>query len=314
MPQLDNINSSSNFSSDSNVTCSSMQRNAYSIALITIYSVVLIGGITGATLMICILKSNIKSVTTTAVLNLIAIHVVFLLTVPFRMYYYASDNWSLGPGFCKLVSAMIHAHMYIAFVFYVTILVIRYLTFFQKTGRVEFYRRLHALGYSAAVWAVMLIIVLPAYISQYGNSKLYCNTTCFHFQGELEKSSVRIVNYTMIVIMLTTVSILFCCQLYILWKVVRQYRTALFAHQEFWAQIKSLSFVLVMIICFVPYHMFRIYYLQHVKDSSCLSQQNEVYLALTALSCFDLLTFLGRGSYLYCPASCTSVKSVFPCC
>ncbi|XP_041102535.1 probable G-protein coupled receptor 141 [Polyodon spathula] len=312
MPQLNNINCPSNFSSDSNVTCSSMQLNAYSIALIAMYSAVLIGGITGAILMICILKSNIKSVTTTAVLNLIAIHVVFLLTVPFRMYYYASNNWSLGPVFCKVVSAMIHAHLYIAFIFYVTILVIRYLMFFQKSGRVEFYRKLHALGYSAAVWAVILIIVLPAYLSQYGNSKHYCNTTCFHFQGELENSWVRSVNYTVIAIVLTTVSVLFCCQLYILWKVVRQHRAGSFAHQEFWAQIKSLSFVLVMIICFVPYHMFRIYYLQHVNDSTYLYQQNEVYLALTALSCFDLLTFLGRGSYLYCP--CTSVKSIFPCC
>ncbi|XP_066577845.1 G protein-coupled receptor 141 [Amia ocellicauda] len=297
-----------NTSTVSNIT------EPYRTALIIIYSTVLIGGSVGIILVIFILKSNIRSVTTTAVLNLIAVHSIFLLTVPFRIYFYVESVWSLGRTFCKLVSAMIHAHMYIAFVFYVTILVIRYRSFYKGTDKVEFYRKLHALGASALVWAIMLIIVLPVYIIHYGASNNSSSNTCFQFQSELEKTYVIAVNYTIIVIILGIAFALTCCQIHIIWKISRKYKTAAYAHQEFWAQIKSLSFVLVMFLCFVPYHVFRIYYIQNLTGKQHLFQPNEVFLALTALSCFDLLTFVGRGTFDNCNQLYNNCKNILPCC
>ncbi|XP_064201582.1 probable G-protein coupled receptor 141 [Anguilla rostrata] len=326
--------------------------NQYHNALATMYSVILAGGIVSIGLMISVLKSNVRSVTTVAVLNLIAVHLLFLLTVPFRIYFYATNSWPMNRDFCKVVSGMIHGHMYITFIFYVVILVIRHLGFFRGGSSVDFHRKLHAALASAAVWTVTLAVVLPIFAINYGESantkalagnetkllagndtkllagndtkllagnetkllagnetKLLAgnetkplagnetkplggNKTCFNFGGELQQGPVKVLNYVIIAVVLLVTFPLVGCQVWIFVLVLRKYKTNFSQHQEFWAQVKSLCFVLVMFVCFVPYHLFRIFY---VLNQIRLHDANEVFLAVTALSCLDMLTFIGRN-------------------
>uniref|UniRef100_A0A8C7Q8L0 G protein-coupled receptor 141 n=1 Tax=Oncorhynchus mykiss TaxID=8022 RepID=A0A8C7Q8L0_ONCMY len=279
---------------------------SYRYALLSIYTIVLIGGIISMSLMINNIKFNACSVTTTAVLNLIMVHILFLLTVPFRLYFYAAGEWHLGPNFCKVVSAMILAHMYLAFIFYVIILVIRYHDFFRSSKQV-FYRRLHALGASAAVWGLMLIVVVPLTAVKYGSSTDSNTTTsenqCFNFGGVFdEKHAVAVLNYILSALIIILTLALGCCQMCILWSVYRTHRAMIFSQQEFWAQIKSIFFMLAIIVCFVPYNAFRIYYVSHFNAN--LQVKNEIALAVTTFSCFDMLTFIGRVSFRPCDTIC----------
>ncbi|KAJ8268498.1 hypothetical protein COCON_G00136700 [Conger conger] len=237
-----------------------------------------------------------------AVLNLIAVHLLFLLTVPFRIYFYATNKWHLTKEFCKVVSGMIHAHMYIAFVFYAIILVIRYHSFFRGKDPVAFHRKLHALWASLAVWAVVLVIILPVYALKYGGSEEDLqDRSCFNFGGELEKVAVKVLNYLIIGVVLLVTLALAACQIWIFIQVLGRHRTNFYQHQEFWAQVKSLCFVLVMVVCFVPYHSFRIYYMNHYNNHR---DMNEIFLAVTAFSCLDMLTFMGRNAFGTCNVGC----------
>jgi len=127
----------------------------YHTALLVIYVAVLLSGVAGLALALRALRSHALSVTTIAVLNLVFAHFLFLVTLPFRIYYYAADRWPLSAGWCKAVSSMIHIHLYMCFVFYVVILVTRLLSFHRRRGEaatVEFQRRTHAILVSVAVW------------------------------------------------------------------------------------------------------------------------------------------------------------------
>nr|XP_046146758.1 probable G-protein coupled receptor 141 isoform X2 [Oncorhynchus gorbuscha] len=279
------------------------------LTLLSIYSLVLVIGVIGLALMIHILQSNMRSVITIAMLNLTLAHFLFLLTVPFRIYYYAAGYWMLGEMLCKVVSAMIHVHMYMAFVFYVVILVIRLLGFHSKKDRYEFYRKLHAFGASVAVWTVMFMVIPPILYYKYGKD-VHDNTTnnktntmsdnnshCFQFGNHLEKHTVaRVLNYIMSSVIIIVACVLTALQCHVMILLTRKYGRDCMSHQEFWAQLKSLCFALVLLVCFVPYHMFRMYYLGHLD----LQNINEVFLSLTAFSCFDMLTFLGRGHCYMC--------------
>ncbi|MEE6512375.1 hypothetical protein FKM82_019330 [Ascaphus truei] len=258
--------------------------------LITIYTAVLIGGLIGITLMCFFLcRTNTRTITTTVVINLVAVHSIFLLTVPFRIAFYIQKKWHFGLNFCKLVSAMIHIHMYLSFVFYVTTLSIRYLSFFKHRDKIEFYRKLHAVVASGAVWTVVLVVIMPPFFLRYGKNSRSENGSCFHFQGEFENINVKALNYVSITTVLVVVCFLLALQIFIIVKVVKKLQGSAFAHQEFWAQLKSLFFILIMIVCFVPYHMFRIYYIQHTHR---YNYYNEIFLSVTAFSCFDLLSFV----------------------
>lgn len=112
---------------------------------------------------------------------------------------------------------MIHAHIYLAFVFYVIILVTRYLAFYKRTDRMEFYRRLHAIGASVAVWLIMLTIALPVAILEYGSPDSDAPTStatyqCFSFGGQLNDPAVAVFNYILSSIIIIISLTLTLCQ------------------------------------------------------------------------------------------------------
>ncbi|XP_023400034.1 probable G-protein coupled receptor 141 [Loxodonta africana] len=269
-----------------------------------LYCIVFIGGLVGVvSILFLLVKMNTRSVTTTAVVNLVVVHSVFLLTVPFRLIYLIKRTWIFGLPFCKFVSSMLHIHMYLTFLFYVVILVIRYLIFFKRKDKVEFYRKLHAVAASTGMWLLVIVIVVPWVVSQYGTKEKYDEEHCFTFHKELARKHVQVINYMIIIIVIAIAVILLAFQVFIIMSMVRKIRHSLLCHQEFWAQLKNLFFIGVIVICFLPYQFFRIYYLQVVvRSESCDTNgvfYNEIFLSVTAISCFDLLLFVLGGSHWF---------------
>uniref|UniRef100_A0AAQ4RDV5 G-protein coupled receptors family 1 profile domain-containing protein n=2 Tax=Gasterosteus aculeatus aculeatus TaxID=481459 RepID=A0AAQ4RDV5_GASAC len=273
----------------------------YRTALLVIYCVVLLSGTISLSLMMHIMKSGSTSITSIAVLNLIFTHFVFLLTVPFRIYYYANNQWSLGVGWCKVVSGMIHIHMYMSFIFYVIILIMRLRAFYHKEQREASFQRIHALVVSAAVWMVVLVVVPCiihfAYGKETGEPTSYGGTVthCFQF-GVNINSGAKVVNYlisTCIIVVATGLAGLQANALRVLY---RKHRQGCTSQQDFGAQLKSLCFALIMVVCFIPYHMFRLHYLSDLN----LQNINEVFLSLTTFNCLDMLTFLGKRTCYVC--------------
>ncbi|KAG8524205.1 putative G-protein coupled receptor 141 [Galemys pyrenaicus] len=272
--------------------------------LTRLYSAVLIGGLLGIiSISFLLVKMNTRSVTTTAVINLVVVHSLFLLTVPFRLTYLIKQIWTFGLPFCKFVSSMLHVHMYLTFLFYVVILVIRYLTFFKLKDKVEFYRKLHAVAASAGMWLLVFVIVVPLIFSQYGKKEEYEEQYCFKFHKELSHVYVRVINYMLVIFVIATAVILLVFQIFIIISMVRKLRHSFLSHQEFWAQLKNLVFIGIILICVLPYQLFRLYYLKVLASSNThddvVSCYNEIFLSVTAISCFDLLLFVLGGSHWF---------------
>ncbi|KAM7121627.1 putative G-protein coupled receptor 141 isoform 1-T1 [Molossus nigricans] len=272
--------------------------------LTSLYSTVLIGGLVGIiSILFLLVNMNTRSVTTMAVVNLVVVHSVFLLTVPFRLTYLIQHTWPFGLTFCKFVSAMVHIHMYLTFLFYMVILVIRYLIFFKCRDRVEFYRKLHAVAASAGLWLLVIVIMVPLIASHYGTHQEYDNKTCFTFHKELMHPEVQVINYLIVTAVITTTLVLLVFQVFIIVSMMRKLRHSVLSHQEFWAQLKNLFFIGIIVICFLPYQLFRIYYLHTVAHSTGCNNRvvfyNEIFLSVTAISCFDLLLFVLGGSHWF---------------
>ncbi|XP_057178024.1 probable G-protein coupled receptor 141 [Triplophysa rosa] len=281
-----------------NSTSSPQFREPFRNTLIAIYSIVLLAGSTGLTVMMSILKTNIRSLTTTVFLNLMVAHFLFLLTVPFRIYYYVSQKWHLPHALCKMVSAMIHIHMYMVFVIYAIVLTLRFLQYYKKTQRTEFYRRLHAMCASACLWSILLVVMLPTVLSQYGHKEKDQDTDhCFNFDDVLSVKGIYALNMTLSIFIAVVSFVLTCFQTIVLCSLLRKHGASSRFQQEFWVQMKNLCFVFIMLICLVPYHLFRIHYL---NETTKPHEINEVFLAITALTCCDMLTFTGKGMCHMC--------------
>ncbi|XP_042574340.1 probable G-protein coupled receptor 141 [Cyprinus carpio] len=290
----------------------------FKTALLVLYTFIFLFGTLNVILMSCMLQFRRHlSFTKVSVINLIAVHSIFLLTVPFRIYYYASDiNWTIGSDLCKLVSLMVHGHMYLAFIFYVSLLIVRYVEHSSQRHKLEFHRILHATVASATVWLVMFCSVFPT-VFNYGD-KHTDSTPCFHFSKALDDHRVKILNYVLCTLVILVWSVLAFFQVYFLIDVSKTFGKATCQRQEFWAQVKNVVFLSVMFFSFVPYQGFRVYYVsvydnttgipnttaipnttgipnaKEIRNTDEIHHINEVFLAVTAFSCFDMIVFAGR--------------------
>lgn len=281
------------------------QTDEYHKVLLAIYSVVLLSGVISLSLMIHVMKSSMTSITSIAVLNLIFTHFIFLLTVPFRIYYYATDYWGLGDGWCKVVSMMIHVHMYMSFILYVIILITRLMTFYHKGGQMASLQKIYGILVSAVVWITLLVVVPCIIVFVYGKeqekeensfSSTHTAKQCFKFGKHLYLKGGMVFNYITSMVIIVVATVLTALQANVLRVLYKKHHHGCTSQQVFGAQLKSLCFALIMVVCFIPYHIFRLKYMQDIT----LQNVNEVFLSLTTLNCLDMLTFLGNRTWYRC--------------
>lgn len=264
--------------------------------LITLYSMVLLGGTTGTVLMARMMcKRKSQSMIAMIVLNIIVLHSILLVSLPFRLSYYILEVWEFGSFLCRLVSSIIYGHMYLTFVFYVAIVILRLLVYFKKL-QMQQLQKYHMVVLNIVIWTIGSLVFWPILFLQYGIHPSYSEQQrCFEFYKDLNRRELIILNYSMIVIMISTVVILFLIQMSIIVQLIKALWPDMWAHQDYRAQIKSFFFLLVIVVCFIPHHVFRIHFIQNYSeiDNSELVLYNEIFVALTTVCCLDMVCFIG---------------------
>ncbi|NWY99316.1 GP141 protein, partial [Loxia curvirostra] len=254
--------------------------------LIVLYIINLAGSTLGVIMMSQqLLHRRSQSVMTIMINSLLVLHSFMLLSIPFRLSYYILGEWKFGRFACRLVSAIIYLHMYTTFAFYAAIIVARL--------RLEF-RKCCTAAWVGAGWLLGALVVTPVLLSYYGTSKTYLPCECFQFHRELQEAHMAIVNSCLVGVLVAVCAMLTRIQLTVVYRVAMKYWPDVNSHAEFRAQAKSLFFILVTLVCFMPHHVFRVYYIQNYdldKDHKLLLY-NEVFLALATMCCLDMLCFI----------------------
>ncbi|NXO86241.1 GP141 protein, partial [Sitta europaea] len=255
--------------------------------LIVLYIINLAGGTLGVIVMsLQLFQRRSQSVMTITIVSLLVLHSLMLLSIPFRLSYYILGEWLFGRFACRLASAIIYLHMYATFALYVAIVLARLL-------RLEL-RKCCTTAWVGAVWMLGALVATPVLLSYYGTSRSYRSSKCFQFHRELQEAHMVIVNYCLVGILVAVCAVLTGIQLTVIFRVTVKYWPDLNSHVEFRAQAKSFFFILVTLVCFMPHHVFRVYYIQNydLDKGHKLLLYNEVFLALTTMCCLDMLCFI----------------------
>ncbi|NXG07333.1 GP141 protein, partial [Sakesphorus luctuosus] len=255
--------------------------------LIVLYIINLVGGTLGVTLMSHqLFQRRSQSVMTIIIISLLVLHTFMLLSIPFRLSYYILHEWKFGRFACRLASAIIYLHMYITFMFYMAIIIIRLFP-------LEF-RKCYTTAWVGAVWLVGALVITPVLLSYYGTSRTYSSSECFQFNTEIQEPHMVIANYCLIGILVAVFAVLTVIQMTVICRLAVKYWPDINSHLEFRAQAKSFFFILVTLVCFMPHNVFRVYYIQnyHFDKDNKLLPYNEIFLALTTMCCLDMLCFI----------------------
>ncbi|XP_063160075.1 C-C chemokine receptor type 5-like [Candoia aspera] len=130
----------------------------------TFYSLVFILGLVGNVLVVLVLiKYKFKSMTDIYLLNLAISDLLFIFSLPFRIYYAAND-WVFGDAMCKIYIGIFFLHFYSGSFFIVLLTIDRYLDIVHSASALKARPIHYGIITSIHAWGVAILVSSPGLV------------------------------------------------------------------------------------------------------------------------------------------------------
>lgn len=150
----------------------------YSIVFSIVFMVGLITNVAAMYIFTCTLK--LRNETTTYMMNLVVSDLLFVLTLPLRVFYFIQQNWPFGSLLCQLSVSLFYTNMYGSILFLTCISVDRFLAIVHPFRSRGLRTKRNAKIVCAAVWVLVLSGSLPTGFMLNSTNKQKNNTiACF---------------------------------------------------------------------------------------------------------------------------------------
>lgn len=131
----------------------------YSAVFSVVFVVGLITNVVAIYIFTCSLK--LKNETTTYMMNLVVSDLLFVFTLPLRVFYFINGNWPFGSMLCKVSASLFHTNMYGSMLFLTCISVDRFLAIVYPIRSRMLRTQRNAKIVCVAVWVLVLSGSLP---------------------------------------------------------------------------------------------------------------------------------------------------------
>ncbi|XP_053130281.1 P2Y purinoceptor 4 [Hemicordylus capensis] len=246
--------------------------------------------------------------TTTYMFNLALSDMLYVLSLPTLVYYYADhNNWPFGEALCKVVRFLFYANLYSSILFLTCISVHRYVGICHPIQSLRWVKTRHARLLCLGVWLTVTACLTPnlifVTISTRGNDTLCHDTTKpSEFDHYVHYSSAVMV--LLFGLPFVVIVACYCLMAKRLWVPGAHLGSPVPAYKR--RSTKMIAIVLlVFAISFLPFHITRtLYYAARLLKASChtLNLVNVTYKVTRPLasanSCLDpILYFLAGDTY-----------------
>ncbi|XP_022623066.1 probable G-protein coupled receptor 34 [Seriola dumerili] len=274
------------------------EHNALQIPFAVLYSVIFVLGLVGnlVALWVFFYIHSKKNSVRVFLINVAFADLLLVACLPFRILYHShGDVWNLNPTLCKVVGNVFYMNMYMSITLLGLISVDRYLKMHRGSGtrhRLWSTRRSRAL--CAIVWILASALTLTYMISKNDRGE---QNRCFHYRQLLNEKWKAYINIFLLVLFWLVFISLVVSYGKIAHRLLRtsQEKPDLPNTVRYIRTAKKSFFILFLFtVCFVPYHMVRVFYIKtQITETSCYwrdvaDKANEVSLLFSALnSCLD---------------------------
>uniref|UniRef100_A0A3Q3VTM6 Probable G-protein coupled receptor 34 n=1 Tax=Mola mola TaxID=94237 RepID=A0A3Q3VTM6_MOLML len=272
------------------------------ILLAVLYTIIFILGLIGnlVALWVFFCVHSKKNSVRVFLINVSFADLLLVICLPFRIIYHSQgDKWNLGPILCKAVGTLFYMNMYISITLLGLISIDRYLKIHGITGvqyRLQSRRWSNAL--CAVIWTVSFALTMVFMIISVSR--------CFHYKLLDNAKWKAYINISLVVLFWLVFISLVASYVKIALKLLRtSHEKPGSPNAPHYARTARKSFFILFLftICFVPYHIVRVFYIKtQIQDTSCYWQgvadkANEVALVFSALnSCLDPVMFFFLSS------------------
>ncbi|XP_059198128.1 probable G-protein coupled receptor 34 [Centropristis striata] len=275
--------------------------DALQTPLAVLYTIIFVMGLVGNLVALWVFFGvhSKKNSVRVFLINIAFADLLLVVCLPFRILYHSQGNdWTLGPTMCKVVGNLFYMNMYISVTLLGLISVDRYMKIHRSSGVRQ---RLQTTRWSTAlcalIWlgasALTLVLLMSKNHSQHER--------CFHYKVLVQAKWKAYINISLLVIFWLVFISLVVSYGKIAIKLLRTSRDKpdLPNASRYTRTARKSFFILFLFtVCFVPYHMVRVFYIKtQITDTSCFwrgvaDKANEVVLLFSALnSCLDPIMY-----------------------
>ncbi|XP_028276410.1 lysophosphatidic acid receptor 6a [Parambassis ranga] len=231
----------------------------------TVFSIVFVIGLITNVVSIYIFTCSLKlrNETTTYMINLVVSDLLFVFTLPLRVFYFINQNWPFGGMLCKVSVSLFYTNMYGSMLFLTCISVDRFLAIVYPFRSRMLRTKRNAKIVCTAVWVLVLSGSLPTGFLLESTKNDVNATYCFeNFSSKQWKSHL-----SKVVIFIETVGFLIplllniCCSIMVL-QTLRRPQTVSCGGRLNKKKILRMIIVhlLIFCFCFIPYNVNLVFY------------------------------------------------------
>ncbi|XP_035011225.1 lysophosphatidic acid receptor 6a [Hippoglossus stenolepis] len=231
----------------------------------TVFSIVFVVGLITNAVAIYIFTCTLKlrNETTTYMMNLVVSDLLFVFTLPLRVFYFNNQNWPFGSTLCKVSVSLFYTNMYGSMLFLTCISVDRFLAIVHPFRSRTLRTKRNAKIVCVAVWVLVLSGSLPTGFLLDSTSEVDNKTACFEnfsskqWKAHLSKMVIFIETVGFIIPLLLNI----CCSIMVL-QTLRQPDTISRGGKLNKTKILRMIIVHLCIFCFcfIPYNVNLVFY------------------------------------------------------
>uniref|UniRef100_A0A3P8ZEQ0 G-protein coupled receptors family 1 profile domain-containing protein n=1 Tax=Esox lucius TaxID=8010 RepID=A0A3P8ZEQ0_ESOLU len=124
-----------------------------------IFAVGLLGNLTS--IIIYVVRLRPWKINSVIMVNLALADLQYVLSLPFLVHYYITEDWSFSDAMCRAVRFGFHFNLYCSILFLACLSVCRYVVVVHPLRAVQMQRKRWAVVVCLAVWLIALLEVTP---------------------------------------------------------------------------------------------------------------------------------------------------------
>ncbi|XP_035241411.1 lysophosphatidic acid receptor 6a [Anguilla anguilla] len=233
----------------------------YSTMFSIVFVVGLITNMAAMYIFTCSLK--LRNETTTYMINLMVSDLIFVLTLPLRVFYFINRDWPFGSVLCKLSASLFYTNMYGSILFLTCISVDRFLAIVYPLQSRMVRTKRNAKIVCCAVWVLVLAGSLPTGFKLETSFIRDNKTNCFEnfSSNQWKKHLSKVVVFIETVGFLIPLLLNVVCSAMVL-QTLRRPRTLNRGGQLNKTKILRMIVVhlLIFCFCFIPYNVNLVFY------------------------------------------------------
>ncbi|KAM5288894.1 N-arachidonyl glycine receptor [Ctenodactylus gundi] len=243
----------------------------FRIAALAFYSCIFLIGLFVNVTALWVFSCTTKKRTTVTIymMNVALLNLVFIMSLPFRMFYYAKGEWPFGEYFCHILGALVVFYPSIALWLFAFISADRYMAIVQPKYAKELKNTSKAVLACAGVWIMTLTTTVPLLLLYDDPDRASSPATCLKISDIIHLKAVNVLNFTRLVFFfLIPLFIMIGCYLVIIHSLLHG-RTSKLKPKVKEKSIRIIITLLVQVLtCFVPFHICFAFLMLAEEDNS----------------------------------------------